>query len=177
MYMPIVRDERPFFMVSNDVIDCGLSVEAVACYMYICRFGKADTDDIMKHFKLSQGHMNSIWRELRQGRFVSDSPVEPAPTPVLRSSALGKPGFIYVLKAGPFYKIGLTKDPDVRRKALAVALPYKDQVIFTIPVPDMFGHERYLHELFAHKRANGEWFELTDDDLDVIRTGYAEQDD
>lgn len=76
MTTTIVRDARPFFFVPNDVIDSGLSSEAVACYMYVCRFGHAEAKVIRRHFGLTRGQMDRVWHELRAGGFVSEQPTE-----------------------------------------------------------------------------------------------------
>lgn len=85
----------------------------------------------------------------------------------------GGPGYIYVLKGGPFHKIGLSKTLDQRIKTLAIQLPFQIELIFAAPVDDMFAHERRLHEMFAYKRANGEWFRLSDEDLEAVRQMYS----
>ncbi len=65
-----------------------------------------------------------------------------------------------------FYKIGVSKKPNVRERTLQSQKPdinmlyhrqYKKKKAFSI--------ERKLHKLFSSKRIRGEWFELAHEDL------------
>jgi len=72
---------------------------------------------------------------------------------------------VYLLKAGPYYKIGKAKDLDQRIKQIKLQLPYPVETLHSIKTDDSMGIESYWHKRFACKRANGEWFLLTDDDV------------
>ncbi len=75
-------------------------------------------------------------------------------------------GYIYLLKSETgYYKIGYTKDMHTRMKAFGVHLPFKVELLHTITTDDMYTTEQALHQHFAHCRANGEWFALTDDEV------------
>lgn len=79
-------------------------------------------------------------------------------------------GFVYLLKAdNGSFKIGRTKNPKSRSKAFSVTLPFDVEFICLIETPDMFTLETQLHERFASKRGNGEWFDLLPDDVDYIK--------
>lgn len=67
-------------------------------------------------------------------------------------------GYVYVLKAGPYYKIGLTKYLDTRIKTLRVQLPWPVEVVAAYPCLDHFKAESQLHQEFSKYRENGEWF-------------------
>jgi hypothetical protein len=81
-----------------------------------------------------------------------------------------KPGWIYLLKGqGNQYKIGMTtRVPTKRLLEFVPKLPFETQLIFAIPDPDPIAMEMVYHEEFAHKRIRGEWFELTQEDVDLI---------
>lgn len=72
---------------------------------------------------------------------------------------------VYLLKAGPYYKIGKAKDLDQRVKQIKLQLPYSVETLHSIATDDSMGIESYWHKRFASKRVNGEWFLLTDDDV------------
>ncbi len=72
---------------------------------------------------------------------------------------------VYLLKAGPYYKIGKAKDLDQRVKQIKLQLPYPVETLHSIKTDDSMGIESYWHKRFACKRVNGEWFLLTDDDV------------
>lgn len=81
----------------------------------------------------------------------------------------GTDGHIYVLRAGEFYKIGRTRQLDSRIKALSIQLPFPVEVVHTFPSDDHVEVEQWIHDLFADKRANGEWFRLSEEDVARIR--------
>lgn len=77
-------------------------------------------------------------------------------------------GYIYLLRAiAPhnYYKIGLSKDPATRIESMGVKLPFPIEPIHTFPTNDMYRTEKALHEKYADKRVNGEWFELSPEDV------------
>lgn len=82
-------------------------------------------------------------------------------------------GYIYVIrlldsqymfttnsKRGCSYKIGKSRDADIRTKALHVLMPYPTEVMTVFPAMDMHWVERYVHETLADVRVHGEWFAL-----------------
>ena len=80
-----------------------------------------------------------------------------------------KGGFVYVLKSAYGYKVGRTRNVPNRMRAFGVKLP----IFYTIPLcvwfEDHIEAELTYHRLFSIKHINGEWFELVDDDIDLIR--------
>jgi len=72
---------------------------------------------------------------------------------------------VYLLKSGRHYKIGKTKKFDKRIGQLKIQLPEKVEVVHKIPTRDEHQEEQHWHRKFAHKRKNGEWFELSDQDV------------
>ena len=79
-----------------------------------------------------------------------------------------KKGWIYLLKAGEYYKIGCTTDMKGRTKQFGLSLPYAFDLLHTIPSQDIKADEKALHSLFAERRGNGEWFTLSDEDVAYI---------
>jgi hypothetical protein len=81
-----------------------------------------------------------------------------------------KAGFVYVLQADSYYKIGLSTNVEKRVKQLSTLPPFDVALIHKIETEDMHQLESELHERFAEKRANGEWFELSEEDLTWLKT-------
>ena len=77
-----------------------------------------------------------------------------------------KAGFVYLIKGGKFYKIGLTTGKlPVRHKQIGAKLPFKSEIVHAIVTSDVEGLERHWHNHFAHKRGEGEWFNLSIEDV------------
>lgn len=71
-------------------------------------------------------------------------------------------GFVYLLKAGEYYKIGMTTGTvENRLRQLQTGSPQKIKVIHTFNVDDPNKLESDLHRKYASKRITGEWFKLS----------------
>jgi Meiotically up-regulated gene 113 len=88
---------------------------------------------------------------------------------VPEETATGELGYVYLMKAGRFYKIGRTNALGRRERELAIQLPEAAKVIHSIKTDDPGGIEEYWHRRFQDRRKNGEWFELTSQDLAAFR--------
>jgi len=83
---------------------------------------------------------------------------------------INKSGYVYLLQAGSYYKIGVSTNITKRLKKLATIPPFDMTLLHIIETPDMFGLEVRLHKQFAPKRKRGEWFELNYEDIEWIKT-------
>lgn len=79
-------------------------------------------------------------------------------------------GYVYILKGGGYYKIGRSTKPKHRVARLATQLPFRVRTIHTIKSSDCIELESRLHNKFADKRTNGEWFELEPKDEEWLKT-------
>jgi hypothetical protein len=79
-------------------------------------------------------------------------------------------GIVYLIAGGGYHKIGLTTNIEARFKDIGTKLPFTSEVIHTIRTSDIYRLEKYWHERFASKRAEGEWFILTDEDVAEFRS-------
>lgn len=81
-----------------------------------------------------------------------------------------KTGYIYLMHAEgtEWYKIGQSVSPTARTKQLGTQGPFDVRLIDSFQVSDMDYTERWWHRHFAEKRANGEWFVLTDEDREIF---------
>jgi hypothetical protein len=78
-------------------------------------------------------------------------------------------GFVYLLKASRYFKVGRSSSFERRSRELAIQLPERAKTVHVIRTDDPVGIERYWHQRFASKRKNGEWFELTAHDVKAFK--------
>jgi hypothetical protein len=79
-------------------------------------------------------------------------------------------GYIYVIRDDEsHYKIGLSTNPAARLRQLNGGSPYPLAFEILEPCKDIYRVEAKLHEQFANRRLKGEWFALTESDLEEIR--------
>ena len=82
-------------------------------------------------------------------------------------------GYVYVIQSetsSPQYKIGRSKDPVGRIKKLGVLLPFDIETIHVIETDNAVRLESDLHEEFYALRVRGEWFNLSLDDVNYLRS-------
>lgn len=97
---------------------------------------------------------------LRLEEAISEVPFEPD-------------GYVYVLAAGPHYKIGRATNIDRRLKQLKIQLPFEAKLIHSIRCENHAESERYWHERLHQYRCNGEWFALDGDVLEDLLSHQA----
>ena len=80
-------------------------------------------------------------------------------------------GYVYLIKAGRFYKLGRSNAIGRRERELAIQLPEKARRVHVIETDDPVGIERYWHQRFADRRVrpDAEWFDLTSDHVAAFK--------
>lgn len=76
--------------------------------------------------------------------------------------------YVYLIKMGEDYKIGISKDPE-RRLGEFTLLPKELEKVFIHKVSNAKLIESELHEIFDEKRVRGEWFNLNEEDIEFIK--------
>lgn len=75
-------------------------------------------------------------------------------------------GFVYfIASANGRVKIGRSKRPEERLNDLQTGSSVRLEMIAAIPSTNSAKTERQLHELFADRHADGEWFLLSEADI------------
>lgn len=86
-------------------------------------------------------------------------------------------GVVYLAQCGnsDYYKIGATNGILSKRIAdLQAGCPYLLNVILVIYHPHPYKPERMIHNFFVDKWIRGEWYKLTNDDINIIRRHFKE---
>lgn len=78
-------------------------------------------------------------------------------------------GYVYLLKCGEFYKIGVSNRTANRIKNLDVGNPYPITIEMSQKVINNRQVERNLHEKFKNRKIKGEWFKLDKKDIDLVK--------
>lgn len=98
--------------------------------------------------------------------------LERVKTEIKKSKPNNNYGFVYLFHntENDSYKIGLSKDPEKRLGAIKTSLSSDVEMILSIETGDMVSLESYLHDRFKDRRIRGEWFKLTKEDVDYIKS-------
>lgn len=78
-------------------------------------------------------------------------------------------GFVYLMQSGRHYKIGRTNSLGRREWELGIKIPIPPKTIHYIETDDPIGVEAYWHKRFAEKRGEGEWFDLSPEDIKAFK--------
>lgn len=109
------------------------------------------------------------WRRFNEGYY--DIPRSP--------KAVEDVGFVYLMKEefSDTFKIGKTKDVKNRSSAFGVTLPFDWHYVVIFESDESSLLEELLHDKFNHCRARGEWFDLTDADVQSFEGSFKESEE
>ncbi len=78
-------------------------------------------------------------------------------------------GYVYLIKSGRHYKIGYTNSVGRREWGLGIKIPVPPKTVHVIKTDDPVGVEAYWHKRFDEKRGEGEWFNLSQQDIAAFK--------
>lgn len=78
-------------------------------------------------------------------------------------------GFVYLMQSGKHYKIGRTNSVGRREREFAIQIPVPPKTIHSIETDDPVGVEAYWHNRFKDRRGEGEWFDLSPEDVKAFK--------
>ena len=122
----------------------------------------------------SKAHMIAALRNWAQGEegfadIVGLLPIDTRQSEMSVQRTTAKEGHVYLIKSGAYYKVGRGEDLEKRVKQIRTALPDASSLEHSIRTDDPAGIEAYWHRRFEDKRANGEWFKLTLQDVAAFK--------
>ena len=77
-------------------------------------------------------------------------------------------GLVYLIEGLPLYKIGRTRNLPKRLNDLQASSPAPLKVLCILQTVCMQKLEQQLHRKYKHKRIHGEWFRLSESDINEI---------
>lgn len=80
--------------------------------------------------------------------------------------------YIYLIKGANLTKIGITDNIKTRIKSFRTASPVPLSVLYCFRSMDALVSEKWLHNKYSNKRHHGEWFSLTEKDIDEIKLEF-----
>jgi hypothetical protein len=124
------------------------------------------TDDSFSNYCLRRFGMEP--RQVNVYLGAAGLPLEPEPP---KPITVKPPGMVYVVAAAGLYKIGMSRRfSDARITSLQTASPILLSTVCKIKTDSPDTLERDLHRKFSHKRVRGEWFSLTPEDVESIKS-------
>lgn len=78
-------------------------------------------------------------------------------------------GYVYLMKSGRFCKIGCSNNVERRNYDIGIKLPENLEILHKIATDDPAGIEFYWHNRFKDKRKQGEWFDLSKEDISAFK--------
>lgn len=128
----------------------------------------------IKMFEFVKGNRYTDWQELegfieavKAERRKREARKKKAHSPTFRFST----GYVYLLQSPTgAYKIGRSRDPQSRLRTFQVKLPFEVSYVAVIQSENMYSLERELHNRFEQQRVNGEWFNLSPEDVEYIKS-------
>jgi Meiotically up-regulated gene 113 len=135
------------------------------------------TKAYQRHFKTKSERLRALVAYCEQRRDLSDvlEICRPLIEPEYKTDDIEKPskpvikGFVYLMRSGRYHKIGKSKHVGGREYQIGLKLPEAVTTIHSVATDDPDGIEVYWQNRFKDKRAEGEWFTLSPEDIKVFR--------
>lgn len=137
--------------------------------------GLMDRGALLEHHELpwGPGEYHEVWPWDLPGVETYPLALRPRTSDPVRPAPIDRSGYVYLIRGGGYYKIGKARDLDARIKWFEIKLPFEVELVLSIRSEDYSALERELHTAFEHKRTNGEWFALTEEDVAWIEERFG----
>lgn len=117
--------------------------------------------------KISNKYCNFLWIDGNTCLFDTEYNLKNVlPSPFCEKL---KKGFVYTLHSDFGYKIGSTKNLRKRIDFFKIKLPFKWHCDLLVSLYEYKEYEKFLLKYYKDYNINGEWFDLTESDMDNIR--------
>lgn len=83
-------------------------------------------------------------------------------------------GYVYLIKSNNYFKIGKTKNIKQRISSLQTSSATHIELIHTIKTSNYHKIEKELHKKFENQHIKGEWFNLSEEDIEYIKNYNGE---
>jgi hypothetical protein len=80
-------------------------------------------------------------------------------------------GYVYFIKCADWYKIGATTDVYGRFHSIQVCNPFDVSLFHVIKTDNMHLTEKLFQGMFGRAEKRGEWYELSEKNLEYIKSG------
>ena len=77
-----------------------------------------------------------------------------------------RPGYVYIVKCRYFYKIGISQNAERRISGMKTDNPFPITTVKVKFVESYKDMEKHLHNRYIERNVTGEWFFLSDSELD-----------
>jgi hypothetical protein len=164
-YILLAR-ELSHLPVSGEIKVKGRADKSFPSHGVFARFGgKEKMLDTVKHFCQANSGYDDILALLSHRKGVDTGKISEES---IRRPKLST-GFVYLMKSGRHHKIGRTISLGSRERQLAIKIPIPPTTVHSIETDDPSGVEAYWHRRFAEKRGEGEWFDLSIEDINAFK--------
>lgn len=157
----------------DHVADCMRALKTDwRAFLAVSFFRKGEIWNILDHGdadELLEAVANSKYVPALMKKRIAEAAANPPPHP--RRDIPPPTGYLYLIFHGrtKLIKIGFSKNPKAREKTLQAEDP--DLKIIYMAEATMHD-ERHFHQFFREQRRRGEWFDLTEDDVQIIKDEF-----
>lgn len=174
-------EKPPRIYINFYLIGLAWALYMLACSVYLIAAGVDQRSPVGVGSGLGYGivsilFIKAILPGIFMKMFIVDGELKPPPVPrpVFKPIIyIPRPrdGYVYLIRSDTgCYKIGCARNPEDRLRTFEVKLPFRVEYLVLIKTNDMRRLEGQLHAKFTDKRISGEWFNLSDDDVQYIKS-------
>lgn len=139
---------RQFIAIEPEALSSGISLEALGLLVHVTY--TCESEALQQLFP--EYDIDALANELLVAGLVSAEP-SAGKVPQVEPRTL-----VYVVSAGPAFKIGVTGNLKRRLKQIRTHTPFPPQIIWQRAFEDAVTIEQRLHSALGRHRTHGEWF-------------------